>query len=82
MKLYGPKIQINKYSLDELKLGIDLVIDYYLNFECFDENLKLSNMKITFVILTIFSCVIAHIFSRRFPEYYYFTIFNYFLCNI
>ena len=76
MKLYRPKIQINKYSLNELKLGIDLVIDYYLNFECFDENLKLNNMKIIFVILTIISCAIAHIFSRRFPEYYYILLFS------
>ena len=76
MKLYGPKIQINKYSINELKLGIDLVIDYYLNFEYFEENLKLNNMKISFVILTIFCCLIAHIFSRRFPEYYYILLFS------
>ena len=76
MKFYGPKIQINKYSLNELKFGIDLVIDYYLNYEYFDENLKLNNMKITFVVLAIFSCAIAYIFTRRFPENYYILLFS------
>ena len=73
---YLQKFKINKYSLYELKVGIDSVIECYLNIHDFDENLKLNNMKIIFVILAIACAGIAHLFTNPFPESYYILLFT------
>ena len=74
--IFGPKFHINKYSIYELKAGIDFVIEDYLNQEYFDENLKLNNIKLIFIILTIFCAIIGHIYSKPFPDNYYIVLFS------
>ena len=73
--IYYPRLKVNKYSLYELKSGIDSIIESYLNLELFDENLKLNNLKIILVVLSIISAGIAHLFSKPFPENYYILLF-------
>ena len=73
--IYFPKIKVNKYSLYELKIGIDVVIENYLFLEDFEENLKINNIKLSLVILSLFCAGIAHFFSKSFPDYYYIILF-------
>ena len=73
--IYFPKIKVNKYSLYELKVGIDTVIENYLFLEDFEENLKINNIKLTLVILSLICAGIAHFFSKPFPDYYYIILF-------
>ena len=69
------RLKINKYSLFELKTGIDVIIEYYLNFENFEENSKYNTTKFIIVIFTILCAGIAHLFSKRFPDYYNIILF-------
>ena len=73
--IYIPKLKINKYSIYELKTGIDSIIENRLNNEYFEENLKLNDIKIILVILTILCTGIAHLFSKPFPDHYYIILF-------
>ena len=76
--IYLPKLKINKYSLYELKIGIDTVIENYLYFQYFEENLKLNNIKIILILLAILCAGIAHLFSKPFPDNYYIIFFSVF----
>ena len=69
------RLKINKYSLFELKTGIDVIIEYYLDFENFEENSKYNTAKIIIVIFTILCAGIAHLFSKQFPDYYNIILF-------
>ena len=70
------KLKINKHSLIELKFGIDTIIDYYLTFENFEENNKYNNIKMTVLLLSILSAIIAHYFSKPFKDNYYIILFT------
>ena len=69
------RLKINKYSLFELKTGIDVIIEYYLNYENFEENSKYNTTKFIIVIFTILCAGIAHLFSKQFPYYYNIILF-------
>ena len=73
--IYIPKLKINKYSIYELKAGIDSIIETQLNIQNFQENLTLNNIKLILVILAIFCAGIAHLFSKPFPDHYYIILF-------
>lgn len=68
--IYLSKIKINKYSTFELKIGIDMIIEIYLNLKLFDENLKLHTLKTILIVLTIISTGLALLFSKPFPDNY------------
>ena len=69
-------IPINKYSIFELKSGIDQAITQYLTEELkFNENQYYSNIKILFGILTLICTAIAYFNRIPFPNNYNLIIF-------
>ena len=68
-------IPINKYSIFELKSGIDQAITSYLTEDLkFTENQYYSNIKILFGILTLICTAIAYFNRIPFPKNYYLII--------
>ena len=64
-------IPINKYSIFELKSGIDQAITSYLTDDLkFTENQYYSNLKILFGILTLICTAIAYFNRIPFPKNY------------
>ena len=56
------EIPINKYSIFELKAGLDKEISNYFLSEDFDEIERYSNIKIFFGFLTCSCTAIAYLF--------------------
>ena len=69
-------LPINKYSLYELKAGIDKEILTYLEEEEFEENQRYSNIKIFFGILTVSCTGMAYLYPKPFPDNYYIILFS------
>ena len=69
-------IPINKYSIYELKAGIDKEIQGCLEEEEFEEIQKYSNIKILFGILTVSCTATAYLYPKPFPENYYIILFS------
>ncbi len=69
-------IPINKYSIYELKAGIDKEIQGYLEEEEFEEIQKFSNIKILFGLLTVSCTATAYLYPRPFPDNYYIILFS------
>ena len=70
------EIPINKYSIYELKAGLDKVISDYFTEEDFDEIEHYSNIKIFFGFLTCCCTGIAYLFPLPFPKNYYIIMFS------
>ena len=69
-------LPINKYSIYELKAGIDKEIQNYLEEEEFEESQKYSNIKILFGLLTVSCTGIAYLYPLPFPQNYYIIFFS------
>ena len=69
-------LPINKYSIYELKAGIDKEIQKYLEEEEFEEIQKFSNIKILFGLLTVSCTGIAYLYPLPFPANYYIILFS------
>ena len=69
-------LPINKYSIYELKAGIDKEITSFLGEEDFEENQKYSNIKIIFGLLTVTCTGIAYLYPKPFPANYYIILFS------
>ena len=69
-------LPINKYSIYELKAGIDKEIQNYLEEEEFEESQKYSNIKIFFGLLTVSCTGIAYLYPLPFPQNYYIIFFS------
>ena len=73
----GPKeIPINKYSIYELKAGLDHEISNYFLEEDFDLIEHYSNVKIFFGFLTCLCTGTAYLFPLPFPQNYYIIVFS------
>ena len=73
----GPKeIPINKYSVYELKAGLDREISNYFIDEDFDMIEHYSNVKILFGFLTCLCTGIAYLYPLPFPQNYYIILFS------
>ena len=73
----GPKeIPINKYSIYELKAGLDREISNYFLEEDFDLIEHYSNVKIFFGFLTCLCTGTAYLFPLPFPQNYYIIVFS------
>jgi hypothetical protein len=63
-------LPINKYSIYELKAGIDKEIQHFLEDEDFEEIQTFSNIKIIFGLLTVtcifFSCLLKILYFAYF----------------
>ena len=70
------EIPINKYSIFELKAGIDKEITNYFINEDFDEIEYYSNLKIIFGFLTCCCTGMAYLFPLPFPQNYYIILFS------
>ena len=70
------EIPINKYSIYELKAGLDLKISNYFLDEDFDLIEHYSNVKILFGFLTCLCTGIAYLFPLPFPQNYYIILFS------
>ena len=70
------EIPINKYSIYELKAGLDLKISNYFLDEDFDLIEHYSNVKIFFGFLTCLCTGIAYLFPLPFPQNYYIIVFS------
>ena len=69
-------LPINKYSIYELKAGIDKEIQTYLGEEDFEEIQKFSNIKILFGLLTVTCTGTAYLYPLPFPQNYYIILFS------
>ena len=69
-------LPINKYSIYELKAGIDKEIQSFLEEEDFEEFQKFSNIKILFGLLTVSCTATAYLYPLPFPENYYIILFS------
>ena len=69
-------LPINKYSIYELKAGIDKEIQNYLEEEEFEEIQKFSNIKIFFGFLTVSCTGMAYLYPKPFPDNYYIILFS------
>ena len=69
-------LPINKYSVYELKAGIDKEITTFLEEEDFEENQKYSNLKILFGLFTVTCTGIAYLYPKPFPDNYYILSFT------
>ena len=73
----GPKeIPINKYSIFELKAGLDREIYNYFVDEDFDVIEHYSNIKILFGFLTVLCTGTAYLLPIPFPQNYYIILFS------
>ena len=70
------EIPINKYSIFELKAGLDKEISNYFLNEDFDEIMHYSNIKIFFGLLTCLCTATAYLFPLPFPQNYYIILFS------
>ena len=70
------EIPINKYSIFELKAGIDKEISNYFIEEDFDEIERYSNIKIFFGFLTCCCTGTAYLFPLPFPKNYFIILFS------
>ena len=70
------EIPINKYSIFELKAGLDKEISNYFIEEDFDEIERYSNIKIFFGFLTVCCIGMAYLFPLPFPQNYYIILFS------
>ena len=70
------EIPINKYSIFELKAGLDKEISNYFLSEDFDEIERYSNIKIFFGFLTCSCTAIAYLFPLPFPRNYFIILFS------
>ena len=70
------EIPINKYSIFELKAGLDKEISNYFIEEDFDEIERYSNIKIFFGFLTVCCTGMAYLFPLPFPQNYYIILFS------
>ena len=69
-------LPINKYSIYELKAGIDKEIQSFLEEEEFVEIQKFSNVKILFGLLTVACTGTAYLYPLPFPQNYYIILFS------
>ena len=69
-------LPINKYSIYELKAGIDKEIQGYLQEEEFEEIQKFSNIKILFGLLTVSCTDTAYLYPKPFPDNYFIILFS------
>ena len=69
-------LPINKYSIYELKAGIDKEIQNFLEDEDFEEIQSFSNIKIIFGLLTVTCTGIAYLYPLPFPDNYYLILFS------
>lgn len=69
-------IPINKYSIFELKAGIDKEIQTFLEEEEFEEFQRFSNIKILFGLLTVTCTGMAYLYPKPFPDNYYIILFS------
>ena len=69
-------LPINKYSIYELKAGIDKEIQNFLEDEDFDEIQRFSNIKILFGLLTVTCTGMAYLYPKPFPDNYYIILFS------
>ena len=69
-------LPINKYSIYELKAGIDKEIQTYLEDEDFQTNQRYSNLKILFGLLTVTCTGMAYLYPKPFPDNYYIILFS------
>ena len=69
-------LPINKYSIYELKAGIDKEIVSFLEDEDFEEIQKFSNIKILFGLLTVSCTATAYLYPKPFPDNYFIILFS------
>ena len=69
-------LPINKYSIYELKAGIDKEIQTYLEDEDFITSQRLSNLKILVGLLTVTCTGVAYLYPKPFPQNYYIILFS------
>ena len=70
------EIPINKYSIYELKAGLDSEISNYFIDEDFDVIEHFSNIKIFFGFLTVLCTGTAYLLPIPFPKNYYIILFS------
>ena len=63
-------LPINKYSIYELKSGIDQSISNFLESNDFKENQRLSNLKIFVGLITLSFTALGYLYPKPYPENY------------
>ena len=63
-------LPINKYSIYELKSGIDQCISSFLESNDFKENQRYSNLKIFVGLITLSFTALAYLYPKPYPENY------------
>ena len=63
-------LPINKYSIYELKSGIDQCIVGFLESNDFKESQRLSNLKIIVGLITLSFTALAYLYPKPYPENY------------
>ena len=61
-------LPINKYSIYELKSGIDQSIVGFLEANDFKESQRLSNLKIIVGLITLSFTALAYLYPKPYPE--------------
>ena len=63
-------LPINKYSIYELKSGIDQCISSFLESNDFKESQRYSNLKIFVGLITLSFTALAYLYPKPYPENY------------
>ena len=63
-------LPINKYSIYELKSGIDQCISSFLESNDFKESQRYSNLKIFVGLITLSFTALAYLYPKPYPQNY------------